>query len=180
MARQLRNKHALSTCCHPTLCDLLQGDFTLNGSGLTTLTLEIPQPGEDPSTIRVTPGVFADGSAMVQLVDGEVSHELYIDMQLHMCAACWLCPPWSTGCCSVRTLEPHFDQCAWCPMYRCRDCQPYLVHKHVLPSMLLQSRRSCCRWTCSSCWAACWTSPLAAAAAAAAVPPAWWAWRLTC
>lgn len=51
---------------------MLQGDFTLDStSGLSTLDLSIPQPdGEAPSTIRITPGAFADGGAMVQLADG--------------------------------------------------------------------------------------------------------------
>lgn len=56
------------------LCAVFQtcsGDFTLDStSGLSTLDLSIPQPdGEAPSTIRITPGAFADGGAMVQLAD---------------------------------------------------------------------------------------------------------------
>jgi hypothetical protein len=50
---------------------LLQGDFTLDTSGLPTLQLSIPIPNEQPSTISVTPGTFADGSALVALQDGE-------------------------------------------------------------------------------------------------------------
>ena len=63
--------HHDSSTSQPAIPLLLQGDFTLDTSGLPTLDLQIPVPNEDPSAIGVTPGAFADGSALIALQNGE-------------------------------------------------------------------------------------------------------------
>jgi hypothetical protein len=50
---------------------LVQGDFTLDTLGLPTLDLQIPVPNEESSVIAVTPGAFADGSALIAMQNGE-------------------------------------------------------------------------------------------------------------
>ena len=68
---------------------MLQGDFTVDLSGLPTLDLRIPIPNEDPSAISVTPGAFADGSALIALQNGEqCSTQPCAHMQCH-CRKCW-------------------------------------------------------------------------------------------
>ncbi len=43
----------------------------LDTSGLPTLDLQIPIANEYPSAISVTPGAFADGSALITLQNSE-------------------------------------------------------------------------------------------------------------
>lgn len=63
---------------------MLQGDFTLDNSGEQTLTLEIPQLDDDPSTIRVTTGVFSDAARWCSW--RRVSHLRSGKMQPQMCS----------------------------------------------------------------------------------------------